>query len=636
MKTLIHLKIQTILSYQNKIINKATLLLMILFFIQTTQAKTTLTGKFLINNNLSSTSLELKESNLYNSKSEKEGGVISISNDSINTSKNSTFREVANVYLNRIEEGNNATQFYYILKQNFKNAISLENIAVANQPFPNPDTDGDGVTDDVDLDDDNDGTLDVLESQGPCNVGYLSYEFYSENPSGNTVDNIPTTGAIATGTIENFNVSDLQSSVGDTGSFAVRYTGFIPITTNGTYTFFTSSDDGSKLYIDGVEIVDNDGIHGTQERSGTVTLDAGVHPITVLFFQGGGGLSLSASYAGPFITKTDLPFNILYSQYCILDTDEDGVPNSLDLDSDNDGCSDALEAGAIDDGTTTDVNNNGLLDQYEDGTTGTISYVSRYNIYAIDNTNNACLDADNDGDGYTDFIDLDDDNDGILDVLESQGICNNGGSLNFEFYSDSPSGDTVDNIPTTEALTTGTISNFNASALQSSVGDTGSFAVRYTGYISITTNGTYTFFTSSDDGSKLYIDGVEIVNNDGSHATQERFGSVILEEGVYFITILFYQAGGGLSLSASYSGPSISKTSLPFNILAPELVYCFTDTDGDGIPNRLDLDSDGDGCSDAIEGDAAFTTTDLVASSMPGGNTGALYTGEYNSPLVDN
>ena len=26
----------------------------------------------------------------------------------------------------------------------------LENIAVANQPFPNPDTDGDGVTDDID------------------------------------------------------------------------------------------------------------------------------------------------------------------------------------------------------------------------------------------------------------------------------------------------------------------------------------------------------------------------------------------------------------------------------------------------------------------------------------------------------
>jgi hypothetical protein len=42
------------------------------------------------------------------------------------------------------------------------------------------------------------------------------------------------------------------------------------------------------------------------------------------------------------------------------------------------------------------------------------------------------------------------------------------------------------------------------------------------------------------------------------------------------------------------------------------------------------------GVPDAIEGAAAFTTADLVASSMPGGNTGGSYTGEYNSPVVDN
>lgn len=59
------------------------------------------------------------------------------------------------------------------------------------------------------------------------------------------------------------------------------------------------------------------------------------------------------------------------------------------------------------------------------------------------------------------------------------------------------------------------------------------------------------------------------------------------------------------------------------------------DTDGDGIPNRLDLDSDNDGCTDAIEGDALFTAHDLVQSSMQGGNTNAAG-GNYNKPITHN
>lgn len=56
------------------------------------------------------------------------------------------------------------------------------------------------------------------------------------------------------------------------------------------------------------------------------------------------------------------------------------------------------------------------------------------------------------------------------------------------------------------------------------------------------------------------------------------------------------------------------------------------DIDGDGLPNYLDLDSDGDGCSDAMEGgtNAAgddITSAKLVHSSLDGGNTGAGYTG---------
>ncbi|MFK7948775.1 MAG: SdrD B-like domain-containing protein [Saprospiraceae bacterium] len=47
------------------------------------------------------------------------------------------------------------------------------------------------------------------------------------------------------------------------------------------------------------------------------------------------------------------------------------------------------------------------------------------------------------------------------------------------------------------------------------------------------------------------------------------------------------------------------------------LVQC--DYDGDGIPNDLDLDSDDDGCPDAIEGTASFTNSNLQNDRLTGG-----------------
>jgi len=80
-------------------------------------------------------------------------------------------------------------------------------------------------------------------------------------------------------------------------------------------------------------------------------------------------------------------------------------------------------------------------------------------------------------------------------------------------------------------------------------------------------------------------------------------------------------------------------TALPTGSVAPmpaRIVGCTNDADGDGIPNHLDLDSDNDGCPDAVEG--ASTTiipTNLVDSQMPGGNTGAT-SGTFNQPIVQN
>ncbi|MEA1786789.1 PA14 domain-containing protein [Arenibacter sp. GZD96] len=159
----------------------------------------------------------------------------------------------------------------------------------------------------------------------------LDYEFYDLVPPGNTVDNIPISGALNIGQVVDFNVVTLQNAVdpGDGNTFAIRYTGYIQIATAGSYTFFTTSDDGSKLFIDDVQIVNNDGDHGAQERSGTVILTTGLHRIRVLFYENGGGQVLEARYQGPSVAKQLIPFSLLSSDCAEPEEEATNEPPTL-------------------------------------------------------------------------------------------------------------------------------------------------------------------------------------------------------------------------------------------------------------------------------------------------------------------
>ncbi|HEY3244269.1 MAG TPA: alpha-L-fucosidase [Phycisphaerae bacterium] len=89
--------------------------------------------------------------------------------------------------------------------------------------------------------------------------------------------------------------------------FALRFTGFVTVPRDGVYSFFVNSDDGGRLYIGDQLVVDNDGLHGSAERSGAIALAAGPHPIVVTFFQKGGDLELRVTWAGPNIEKQPVP-----------------------------------------------------------------------------------------------------------------------------------------------------------------------------------------------------------------------------------------------------------------------------------------------------------------------------------------
>jgi len=78
--------------------------------------------------------------------------------------------------------------------------------------------------------------------------------------------------------------------------FAFRYSGFVDVPEEGSWTFFTRSDDGSRLYLDGKLLVQNDGTHPMVEKSGTAELAAGRHSVEVLMFERGGGEGLEVRW----------------------------------------------------------------------------------------------------------------------------------------------------------------------------------------------------------------------------------------------------------------------------------------------------------------------------------------------------
>jgi hypothetical protein len=96
------------------------------------------------------------------------------------------------------------------------------------------------------------------------------------------------------------------------------------------------------------------------------------------------------------------------------------------------------------------------------------------------------------------------------------------------------------------------------------------FSCQWLGYFKPTTTQTYTFYTSSDDASYVWIGNNTIsgftttnstVNNGGLHGTQERSGSIALTAGTYYpLRIQFGELSGGDVMTFSYSTPTIAKT----------------------------------------------------------------------------
>ncbi|MBL8731877.1 MAG: alpha-L-fucosidase [Planctomycetes bacterium] len=92
---------------------------------------------------------------------------------------------------------------------------------------------------------------------------------------------------------------------------AQRYLGFVEVPQDELYRFALRSDDGSKLWIDGELVVDNDGLHGSTEKSGVIALAKGPHALELVWFNRTGGADLGLRWATPGQPFAPLPAAVL-------------------------------------------------------------------------------------------------------------------------------------------------------------------------------------------------------------------------------------------------------------------------------------------------------------------------------------
>ncbi|SIS44337.1 hypothetical protein SAMN05421789_10197 [Kaistella chaponensis] len=248
-------------------------------------------------------------------------------------------------------------------------------------------------------------------------------------------------------------------------------------------------------------------------------------------------------------------------------------------------------------------------------------------IYDLNGSTTTCslpavVDVDSDGDGVGDTVDLDDDNDGILDTTEGQ--CINTSNPSTDGF-DSPSVTTVNgnNIQSVNPYNgwgteTGGANAFNVIRVNGAGYSKGpDVAQSGTQYIDINASSTYVYKDIILTTPTVFSASAWFANRESSNGGYAPWSTKIeIRNETTGITVA---QGNTINFTSSISdeiwnNSSINSVALPAGTYRirmfvgdfghlDSISYCFSkDTDGDGTPNYLDTDSDGDTCPDAVEG----------------------------------
>ena len=114
-------------------------------------------------------------------------------------------------------------------------------------------------------------------------------------------------------------------------AFSVRWTGQVQPLFSQTYTFYTYSDDGARLWVNGVQLVDNWTVHPPTVDTGTISLVAGQkYDIKLEYFENAGGAVSMLSWSSASQATQIIPTSQLYSS-SVLDTQAPSAPGAPTL-----------------------------------------------------------------------------------------------------------------------------------------------------------------------------------------------------------------------------------------------------------------------------------------------------------------
>src|SRR5919112_1851253 len=154
---------------------------------------------------------------------------------------------------------------------------------------------------------------------GQAQAGFAQFTDGPDLPdkglTGTYFDNIDFTGPelVRTDATINYDWGNFSPSGIDPNTFSSRWIGQVQPAYSQTYTFYTYSDDGVRLWVNGQLIIDNWTDHGPTENSGQITLTTGQkYDIRMEHYENQGGATAKLSWSSPSQAKQIVPQFRLY------------------------------------------------------------------------------------------------------------------------------------------------------------------------------------------------------------------------------------------------------------------------------------------------------------------------------------